>query len=90
MSVSYYMPNTAALQSFGAHFARRTVVVYETQQSMQGVPLFRATRRSARALSRQACIEIPVNKPRGAPAVHGEGGYPYAFSINQLHPGGKL
>ena len=52
--------------------------------------MFRATKRSARALSRQECIEILVNKPRGAPSVHGAGGYPYAFSINPLHPGGKL
>lgn len=44
---------------------------------------FRAMRRFKQQLSKDECVEILKNAPRGVIAMNGENGYPYAVTINQ-------
>ena len=46
---------------------------------------FRPMRRSKQELSREECIEILMQEPRGVLSVLGEGGYPYGMPINQYY-----
>ena len=47
--------------------------------------MFREIVRRKQALSREECIEILKNEPRGVLAVLGDGGYPYALPINHWY-----
>ena len=46
---------------------------------------FRPMRRNKQELSREECIEILMQEPRGVLSVLGEGGYPYGMPINQYY-----
>ena len=52
--------------------------------------MFRKVRRFKQELTTQECQQILINEPRGVMAVHGEGGYPYAFPMNYIYMDGKL
>ena len=46
---------------------------------------FRPMRRNKQELSREECIKILMQEPRGVLSVLGEGGYPYGMPINQYY-----
>ena len=52
--------------------------------------MFRGMRRFKQQLSEQECADILTHAPRGILAVHGEGGYPYAFPMNYIFINGKI
>lgn len=52
--------------------------------------MFRKMRRFKQELSREECEAVLKSAPRGIMAVHGEGGYPYAFPMNYIYTDGKL
>ena len=47
--------------------------------------MFREMLRKKQALSREECIRILTQEPRGVLAVHGEEGYPYAIPMNHWY-----
>ncbi len=53
---------------------------------------FRKMRRFKQELTKEECIEVLSNEPRGIMAFHGENGYPYAIPLNQFYDAedGKL
>lgn len=52
--------------------------------------MFRELTRKKQALSREKCIEILQNEPRGVLSVLGDGGYPYGMPMNFLYDSGKI
>ena len=46
---------------------------------------FRPMRRNKQELSREECIRLLLQEPRGVLSVLGEGGYPYGMPINQYY-----
>lgn len=52
--------------------------------------MFRELTRKKQALSREKCIEILQNEPRGVLSVLGDGGYPYGMPMNFLYDNGKI
>lgn len=52
--------------------------------------MFRELTRKKQALSREKCIEILQNEPRGVLSVLGDGGYPYGVPMNFLYDNGKI
>lgn len=53
---------------------------------------YRKMRRFKQEISRQECIEVLKNAPRGILSMHGENGFPYSVPINQYYDeeNGKL
>ena len=53
---------------------------------------YRKMRRVKQEISRQECIEVLKNAPRGILSMHGENGFPYSVPINQYYDeeNGKL
>lgn len=47
--------------------------------------MFREMRRSKQQISREECIEILKNEPRGVLSVLGDDGYPYGMPINHFY-----
>jgi nitroimidazol reductase NimA-like FMN-containing flavoprotein (pyridoxamine 5'-phosphate oxidase superfamily) len=52
--------------------------------------MFRELTRKKQALSREKCIEILQNEPRGVLSVLGDDGYPYGMPMNFLYDNGKI
>ncbi len=52
--------------------------------------MFRKMRRSKQELSRQECIEILTNEPRGVLALLGDYDYPYALPMSHAYIDGKI
>ena len=52
--------------------------------------MFRELTRKKQAMSREKCIEILQNEPRGVLSVIGDGGYPYGMPMNFLYDDGKI
>ena len=46
---------------------------------------FRPLRRTKRAISNEAAMNLLENERRGVLAVNGDGGYPFAFPINYIY-----
>lgn len=46
---------------------------------------FRKMRRFKQELTKEECIEVLKNEPRGIMAFHGENGYPYAIPLNHFY-----
>lgn len=46
---------------------------------------FRKMRRFKQEISKEECIEVLKNAPRGTMSFHGENGYPYAIPLNQYY-----
>ncbi len=46
---------------------------------------FRKMRRFKQAISKEECIDVLKNAPRGIMSFHGENGYPYAIPLNQYY-----
>ena len=46
---------------------------------------YRKMRRFKQEISRQECIEVLKNAPRGILSMHGENGFPYSVPINQYY-----
>ncbi len=46
---------------------------------------FRKMRRFKQEATKEECIEVLKNAPRGIMAFHGENGYPYAIPLNQFY-----
>lgn len=47
--------------------------------------MFREMRRKKQAISREECLEVLTNEPRGVLSVLGDDGYPYGTPINQYY-----
>ena len=47
--------------------------------------MFPKMRRFKQELSREECIEILKNEPRGIMSVQGTNGYPYGFPMNHVY-----
>lgn len=47
--------------------------------------MFRKIRRFKQEISKEECIDILKEQPRGVLAVYGEDGYPYAFPMNYIY-----
>ena len=47
--------------------------------------MFRKMRRANQAISREACIEVLNNEPRGVLSVIGDDGYPYGIPVNHWY-----
>ncbi len=52
--------------------------------------MFRKMRRFKQEISKQECIDILNEQPRGVLAVYGEDGYPYAFPMDYIYMNEKL
>ncbi len=46
---------------------------------------FRPMRRFKQALTKEECVKVLTEAPRGIMAFHGENGYPYAIPLNQYY-----
>lgn len=47
--------------------------------------MFRKMRRADQAISRETCIQILKNEPRGVLSVIGDGGFPYGFPVSHWY-----
>lgn len=47
--------------------------------------MFRGMRRFKQELTKEECIDILINEPRGVLSVIGEGGYPYGMVMNHWY-----
>ncbi len=52
--------------------------------------MFRPLRRKNQMLSKEECIEVLTNAPRGVLAIYGEDEYPYALPMNHIYLNNKL
>lgn len=52
--------------------------------------MFREIRRGKQALSKEECIQVLAQAPRGVLAVYGKEGYPYAFPMNFVYLNDKI
>lgn len=52
--------------------------------------MFRKMRRFKQELTKEECIRVLKNEPRGVLSVYGEDGYPYAFPMNYIYMNDKL
>ena len=52
--------------------------------------MFREMRRHSQELSKEECIEILINQPRGVLAVLGDDEYPYAVPMDYVYVDGRL
>ncbi len=52
--------------------------------------MFRKLRRKNQELSKEECIEILLNEPRGFLGVLGDYDYPYTLPMNHVYSSGKL
>ncbi len=52
--------------------------------------MFRKIRRFKQEISKEECIDILKEQPRGVLAVYGEDGYPYAFPMNYIYMDKKI
>ena len=46
---------------------------------------FRKMRRFKQEITKEECIKVLREAPRGVLALHGENGYPYAIPLNQFY-----
>ncbi|MBR3141045.1 MAG: hypothetical protein IKF11_09325 [Methanobrevibacter sp.] len=51
--------------------------------------MFRKLRRKNQELSKEECIEILLNEPRGFLGVLGDYDYPYTLPMNHVYSNGK-
>ena len=56
----------------------------------QYLNMFREMRRKKQALSKDECIEILKNEPRGVLAVLGDDDYPYSVPLSHVYVDGKI
>ena len=56
----------------------------------QYLNMFREMRRKKQALSKEECIEILKNEPRGVLAVLGDDDYPYSVPLSHVYVDGKI
>lgn len=52
--------------------------------------MFRKMRRQKQELSKEECIDILVNEPRGVLALMGDYDYPYALPMSHVYVDGKI
>lgn len=52
--------------------------------------MFREMRRKNQELSKEECIEILTNEPRGVLALLGDNDYPYAIPMSHVYVNGKI
>lgn len=52
--------------------------------------MFREMRRKHQELSKEECIEILTNEPRGVLALLGDNDYPYAIPMSHVYVNGKI
>ena len=52
--------------------------------------MFRKMRRANQELSKDECIDILINQPRGVLALLGDDDYPYALPITHVYVDGKI
>ena len=52
--------------------------------------MFREMRRRKQELSKEECIDILVNEPRGILALLGDDEYPYAIPLSHVYADGKI
>lgn len=52
--------------------------------------MFRKMRRQGQELSKEECIDILVNEPRGVLALLGDDDYPYALPMSHVYTDGKI
>ena len=52
--------------------------------------MFRKMRRLGQELSKDECIDILTNEPRGILALLGDGDYPYALPMSHVYVDGKI
>ena len=52
--------------------------------------MFREMRRKKQELSKDECIEILTNEPRGVLALLGDDDYPYAIPMSHVYDNGKI
>lgn len=54
------------------------------------VIMFRKMRRAKQELSKEECIDILINQPRGVLALLGDYDYPYALPMSHVYVDGKI
>ena len=52
--------------------------------------MFRKMRRIGQEISKEECIDILTNEPRGVLALLGDDDYPYAIPMSHVYTGGKI
>ena len=52
--------------------------------------MFRKMRRHKQELTKEECIEILINEPRGVLALLGDENYPYALPMSHVYADGKI
>ena len=52
--------------------------------------MFRKMRRHKQELTKEECIEILINEPRGVLALRGDENYPYALPMSHAYADGKI
>lgn len=73
------------------HVVFKGVLLYNgTIKQMKEISVFRQMRRIKQQQSDEVCISILEEQMRGALAVHGEDGYPYAFPMDYIYKDGKI